>query len=193
MALEFSLFKKKEDEDSSSSAMVPPPPSAPPSPAPFIPSGPAPQTPTAQVIALRNQGYPDDQIAQYLSRQFPPQQVYDAIAQSKQSREPSFRQDVVESIVNEKLGQVNKLVEGFSVWKDASEVRFAKIEQSIDDVKASMDSLHKALVAKLGDYDQHLMGVSADLKAMDKVFSQTIPELNVNIQKLSKVANSKET
>ena len=65
-----------------------------------------------------------------------------------------------------------------------------KVEQSVVDVKADLDGLHKAIVSRIGEYDKTLMDVGTEIKAMEKVFQKVLPELTGNIQELSRITKT---
>ena len=65
--------------------------------------------------------------------------------------------------------------------------RVDKMEQSLTDVKTDLDGLHKAIVARIGEYDKTLIDVGTEIKAMEKVFQKVLPELTSNVQELSRM------
>lgn len=201
MAFSFGdLFKKKKGED-----VMPPPVSS--------------ALPVSQVSSLKSQGYPNDQIIDYLKTQgFSSAQIYDAISQaeartpaepyspslreepampempSRQAPAPSVdrTEEVVESIVEEKWSGVSKELSKFKEWQDVVDSRLDKFEQGISDLRQDVESLHKAIVSKISDYDRSLMDVGTEIKAMEKVFSKVLPDLTESVSKLSQMSNKPE-
>lgn len=102
--------------------------------------------------------------------------------------DPGETEELIEAIIDEKwndlLGDINKVI----AWKDATESRITRLEQSITDMRAEFDKLHGAVIAKVGDYDQHILDVGAEVKAMEKVFSKVLPVFTDNVAELSRVA-----
>ena len=102
--------------------------------------------------------------------------------------DPGETEELIEAIIDEKwndlLGDINKVI----AWKDATESRITRLEQSITDLRAEFDKLHGAVIAKVGDYDQHILDVGAEVKAMEKVFSKVLPVFTDNVAELSRVA-----
>jgi hypothetical protein len=98
-------------------------------------------------------------------------------------------EEMVEAIIDEKwndlLSDINKIVS----WKEATEARITKMEQQMSDLKESFDKLQQAVVGKVGDYDQHILEVGAEVKAMEKVFSKVLPVFTDNVAELSRVAD----
>src|SRR3989338_6509041 len=70
-------------------------------------------------------------------------------------------------------------------WKEKTDTRLDRIEQQLNDVKTDIDSLHKAIIGKISDYDKNLLDVGTEVKAMEKVFSKIIPTLTESINELS--------
>ncbi|VVB81189.1 Uncharacterised protein [uncultured archaeon] len=198
------IFKKKEPE-----APAYPMPAGMPAEAPPMPS----ETPIAQVVSMQTQGLSNNQIIQALQRQgFQPTQIYDALAQAeaKRSIEPMEgptempetpkteikmpahpeSEAIVEQIIEEKWQELQKDVGKVTEWKDLMSSRLDKMEQSMTDIRADLDGLHKAIVARIGEYDKTLMDVGTEIKAMEKVFQKVLPELTGNIQELSRITRT---
>ncbi len=102
--------------------------------------------------------------------------------------DPGETEELIEAIIDEKwndlLGDINKVI----AWKDATESRITRMEQSITDLRAEFDKLHGAVIGKVGEYDQHILDVGAEIKAMEKVFSKVLPVFTDNVAELSRVA-----
>lgn len=106
---------------------------------------------------------------------------------------PSFggsNEEMIEAIIDEKwndlMADINKVI----AWKEATEARITKFEQQMTDLKESFDKLQGAVVGKVGEYDQHILEVGAEVKAMEKVFSKVLPVFTDNVAELSRVAES---
>lgn len=186
------LFKKPKKEE----AIPPPPASA--------------ALPVEQVSNLKDQGYPNDQIIDYLQSQgFSAAQITDALSQveartpaepfqpqarapaqgfAPQQRSPDNTEEMVEAIVDEKWRNFSKDITKFKNWQDASDSRVDKLEQGLKDIRADVESLHKAIVSKISDYDKSLMDVGTEIKAMEKVFSKVLPDLTESVSKLSSIS-----
>ena len=206
------IFKKKKPEGAPY-----PVPGAPEMIPPALPQGMAPSAPTSevpisQVVSMQSQGLTNNQIIQSLQRQgYQPTQIYDALAQAeaKRSIEPMEvpgemaprtemrappahpeSEAVVEQIIEEKWQELQKDLGKINEWKDMVGSRVDKLEQSMTDMKMDLDGLHKAIVARIGEYDKTLMDVGTEIKAMEKVFQKVLPELTGNIQELSRITKN---
>jgi len=207
------IFKKKPREAPMPTGMSPGmpdmmPPMSAQGMAPPMPS----EIPISQVASMQAQGLTNNQIIQSLQRQgFQPTQIYDALAQAeaKKSIEPMEvpgemapkteirpppihpeSEAVVEQIIEEKWQDLQKDLGKINEWKDLITSRLDKLEQSTTDMKTDLDGLHKAIVARIGEYDKTLMDVGTEIKAMEKVFQKVLPELTGNIQELSRITKN---
>ncbi|MBD3361568.1 hypothetical protein GF358_02120 [Candidatus Woesearchaeota archaeon] len=193
------LFKKKEEKKK-----APPPPSSK-------------ALPIEQVSNLMSQGYPQDQIIDYLKTQgFSAAQIYDAIKQVEartpaepyvppepKKPAPSFTprtptpqdntEEMVEAIVDEKWRSISKELTKFKDWQDATDSRLDKMEQGMKDIRADVDSLHKAIISKISEYDKSLIDVGTEIKAMEKVFSKVLPDLTESVSKLSNITKKESS
>ncbi len=202
------IFKKKPKEE----AAMPPPEMMPSAMAPPMPS----EVPISQVLSMQAQGLTNNQIIQALQRQgFQPTQIYDALAQAEakkgiepmevpgemaprtEIRPPPAHPEseaIVEQIIEEKWHELQKDLAKINEWKDMVGSRVDKMEQSMQDLRTDLDGLHKAIVARIGEYDKTLLDVGTEIKAMEKVFQKVLPELTGNIQELSRITKGvKET
>jgi len=190
---------------------------APPSPpAPFPGEEPRTMPdPAEQVSSMRAQGMTDDQIITTLqSQNYDPLAIQDAIAQvdagsaagpvadipdlPRPSPSPMFREapreapsenmeEIAESIVEEKWDAFMKELGKMNEWKEKTEARVNKMEQNMKDMKDDVENLHKAIVAKISDYDKNLLDVGTEIKAMEKVFQKVLPELTGSVSELSRI------
>ena len=97
-------------------------------------------------------------------------------------------QEVAEAVIDEKweefAGDIRKVIE----WKDKTEDRIAKLEQQIIDLRLSVDNLSKSIVGKISAYDQNILDVGTEIKAMEKVFQKVLPSLTESVNKLDRMA-----
>ena len=96
-------------------------------------------------------------------------------------------QEVTEAIIDEKWQEIAKDIQKVIEWKERSEDRIAKIEQQILDLRMSIDSLTKSIMSKISAYDQNIVDVGTEIKAMEKVFQKVLPTLTENVNKLDRM------
>jgi hypothetical protein len=175
------------------------------------PSGP----PVDQVVSMQQKNMTNNQIVESLQRQgYDINTIMDAIAQAEvmggvqplpmtspgpalppmppppapapQESTPAA-EEIAEKIVEEKWQQVDALLKTWQEWRDMLNTRVERLEQALQDTRADLDNLHKAIVAKIGDYDKNLMDVGTELKAMEKVFQKVLPTLTENVSELGRI------
>ena len=98
-------------------------------------------------------------------------------------------EELIEAIIDEKWANLEKDVNKVLEWKDTLEEGLKTLHARMDAVEKDFDSLHKALVGKIGDYDKNILEVGSQLKAMEQVFSKVLPTFTENVQELSRVTD----
>jgi len=171
-ALQREGFSLNKIMDALTQASSPPPAPAPMQSADYVPGPseyplPAPQMQQAQQMPMQQQQY--------------------GYAPAQASTE-SF-EEIAESIVEEKWKDVSKEVAKTAEWKEAIVSRLDRLEQSVADIKGDVDTLHKAIISKIGEYDKSLIDVGTELKAMEKVFQKVLPGLTENVSELSRITS----
>ena len=96
-------------------------------------------------------------------------------------------QEVAEAIIDEKWEALAKDIKRVIEWKESSESRLAKLEQQLIDLRLSIDSLTKSMMAKVSAYDQNIVDVGTEVKAMEKVFQKVLPNLRESVNKLDRM------
>jgi hypothetical protein len=175
------------------------------------PSGP----PVDQVVAMQQKNMTNNQIVEALQRQgYDINSIMDAIAQaevmggvqlapvmppgpmlppmppppqSERQESTPAAEEIAEKIVEEKWQQLDAQLKSWQDWRDNVNARIERLEQSMQDTRGDLDNLHKAIVAKIGDYDKNLMDVGTELKAMEKVFQKVLPTLTENVSELGRL------
>ncbi len=98
-------------------------------------------------------------------------------------------EELIEAIIDEKwndlMSDINKVI----AWKEATDSRLVRMEQQLADVKDQFEKLHQAVIGKVGEYDQHILDVGAEVKAMEKVFSKVLPVFTDKVAELSRVTD----
>ena len=96
-------------------------------------------------------------------------------------------QEVAEAIIDEKWEALAKDIKKIIEWKENSENRLAKLEQQLIDLRLSIDSLTKSMMSKISGYDQNIVDVGTEIKAMEKVFQKVLPTLTESVNKLDRM------
>lgn len=96
-------------------------------------------------------------------------------------------EEIAEAIIEEKWHEFSDAFGKLREKQEGQSEDILKIQQVVTDLKGEMDNLHRAIVSKIGDYDQNLLGVGTEIKAMEQVFSKVLPTFTENINELSRV------
>lgn len=119
-------------------------------------------------------------------QQMPPQGLAQGISSPISS---ATNEELIEAIIDEKWTELVKDVTTIIEWKNATESKIKLLDQQIGALKADFDKLHQAVIGKVSEYDQHILDVGAEIKAMEKVFSKVLPVFTQNVSELSKVTD----
>jgi len=99
-------------------------------------------------------------------------------------------QEIAEAIVEEKWKEKEAEIKKITEWKDTTTTKLAQLQQQIEDLKSSFDSLHKGMLGKISEYDENLTNVGTEIKAMEKVFSKVLPSLTDSVNKLGRMSGT---
>jgi|TARA_Y100000310_G_scaffold339022_1_gene430371 DNA-binding transcriptional MerR regulator len=110
-----------------------------------------------------------------------------AQAQPAESVDRETIEEVAESIIDEKWEEISKNINKIVEWKSATETKIIKLDQQFKDLKAEFENLHKALISKVNEYDQNILNVGTEIKAMEKVFQKVLPTFTENVSELSRL------
>jgi len=148
-------------------------------------------------------GMPDQysQQGEYSQEEYPPEQYPPEDYSQEQYAQPtggapnqSYQTDkqmieeIAEAIVEEKWAEKKKEIDKVAEWKENVASTLIQLQQQIDDVKASFDSMQKAMLGKISEYDENLTNVGTEIKAMEKVFSKVLPSLTESVNKLGRIS-----
>ena len=132
----------------------------------------------------------------YEAQQYPQQQPAPVFRQPPKEMQPAASvdderiQEIAEAIIDEKWEDLAKDIRKVAEWKEKTEDRIAKLEQQVLDLKISIDSLTKGIMSKISSYDQNIVDVGTEIKAMEKVFQKVLPNLTENVNKLDRMTKS---
>jgi prefoldin subunit 5 len=98
-------------------------------------------------------------------------------------------EELIEAIIDEKWNELIKDVNKILEWKNSTENRITRIEQSITDMRSEFDKLHQGVLGKIGEYDKHIMDVGVEIQAMEKVFAKVLPVFTQNVSELTRITD----
>ena len=146
------------------------------------------ETPSQPEIGFQNYGQGYQQPYQ--------QQSFESFQQPREPETPvsideERMQEVAEAIIDEKWEELVVDIKKVVEWKEKTEDRISKLEQQILDLRISMDSLTKGMMSKISSYDQNIVDVGTEIKAMEKVFQKVLPTLTESVNKLDRMTKQK--
>ncbi|MFT4297996.1 MAG: hypothetical protein ACMXX5_02285 [Candidatus Woesearchaeota archaeon] len=97
-------------------------------------------------------------------------------------------EETTEAIINEKWKELSGNMQKLSAWKENMEHRLNHLEGNFKSLQSNFDKLHQALIGKIGEYDQNILNVGTEIKAMEKVFQKILPTFTENVSELSRLA-----
>jgi DNA-binding transcriptional MerR regulator len=178
------LFPSKDDEDSRASKEL-----------------------VDAVVQMKQAGYTENEVIQALREQgYNPQEIQDALSQAEERgaehyypppKPPSPEEtydsggNFDDSDIKDKVSSFSRDINSIESWKEKATTKIDKLEQSVEDLKRQMNSLNKAIIGKVEDYEKNLLDVGTELKAMQKVFKDSLPELTSSISELSRISKEK--
>ncbi len=98
-------------------------------------------------------------------------------------------EELIETIIEEKWNDLIKDINKIITWKNRTEQKVLQMEQQVKDLKDQFDQLHKAIIGKVGEYDKNILNVGAEVKAMEKVFSNVLPIFVNNVKQLNDITS----
>ena len=96
-------------------------------------------------------------------------------------------EEIAEAIIDEKWEDLTTSMNGVIDWKNKTEQRIRQMEQRVNDLKDAFVQLQKGLTDKMSEYDQHILDVGTEVKAMETVFKKILPTLTSDVTELSKI------
>jgi len=96
-------------------------------------------------------------------------------------------EELAEAIIDEKWKELSKNIDKIIDWKEKTETKVTEIGQEFEDIKKNFESLHDAILGKVSEYDQNIINLSSEIKAMELVFQKLLPTFTANVSELSKI------
>lgn len=99
-------------------------------------------------------------------------------------------EELAEAIIDEKWKELSKNIDKIIAWKEKTEAKISVIEQEFVDIKKNFESLHSAILGKVSEYDQNIVSLGSEIKAMEKVFQKLLPTFTENVSELSRITKN---
>ena len=96
-------------------------------------------------------------------------------------------EEIAESIINEKWSELTREFGDLNTWKDKVSTEILSIKQEIVRTQDRYENLQKAIFGKVNEYNESVVSVTTEMKALEKVLERIINPLTTNIKDLSKI------
>jgi DNA-binding transcriptional MerR regulator len=96
-------------------------------------------------------------------------------------------EETTEAIINEKWKEITGNLQKIISWKENMEAKLNHLEGNFKSLQNNFDKLHQAIIGKIGEYDQNILNVGTEVKAMEKVFQKILPTFTENVSELSRL------
>ncbi|MEM2115609.1 MAG: hypothetical protein QW524_01420 [Candidatus Woesearchaeota archaeon] len=149
-----------------------------------------------QIKSWFQQGYTEYQITQSLKGQgFTDKDIQEMISMARTGLNVSqiteeikdYIEKTVETLIEEKWTDIEKMVEELNKWKNEINQKYIEMDTKIQDLKESFKNLQNSVIGKIGEYDDHLIKIGSNVKAVEKVFQKIIPQFVENVNQLNMI------
>jgi uncharacterized protein YhaN len=96
-------------------------------------------------------------------------------------------QEISEAIIEEKWDELIRNVQKIVKWKDRIETRIDDIENKMAAVEDEVSKIYKSLFSKMEEYDGHIQEFGTDIKAMQQVFRELLPQFVSGVHQMNDV------
>ena len=151
------------------------------------------QEPQIQQEISQSQQLPP-QIQQEPVQQFNPEQTF--APQQEMVQEPLERssynaiEEIAESIIKEKWGDLIKGVGDIKAWKERVDVDLEGTKQELVRTHEKFENLQKAVMGKVSEYSEGVNNVGNEMKALEKVLEKIILPLTKSVKDLQEVSET---
>ncbi|MDP3728126.1 MAG: hypothetical protein Q8R18_01595 [bacterium] len=96
-------------------------------------------------------------------------------------------QALVEQVVEEKWKEMMKSVGDISIFKARVSDDMEAVKQELLRTQKRLEDLQVAVLGKVKDYNESVLGIGNDMKALEQVFSKIMEPLVSNVKELGKI------
>ena len=150
-----------------------------------------------QVKAWLSQGYNEQQISQTLKQQGYTDVDISSILNAAKAASANgvklteeiqnYIEATVDALIEEKWSELVKTLDEVNKWKDELTNKMLELETKIQDLKENFKNLQDSVIGKIGEYDDHLVKIGSNVKAIEKVFQKIIPLFVENVNELDRI------
>lgn len=96
-------------------------------------------------------------------------------------------EEIAESIINEKMDEMNINMGEFTIWKERVSTEIEAIKQEILRIRNNSENLQNAVIGRVEDYRKNLGDMSVEIKALNKIMEKILEPLSENVKELSRI------
>lgn len=96
-------------------------------------------------------------------------------------------EELIEAVIEEKWQEFMDRLGDMESWKIRTDDDITSIKQEVIRLGKRFDNLQSSIVQKVGEYNQNIMDVNTEIKALEKVFQNIIDPLTNNIKELGRI------
>ena len=96
-------------------------------------------------------------------------------------------EELIESVVDEKWRSIVENFGDIGLWKDKVRTEILSIKQELIRLENRFENLQKAVLGKIKTYDENIIEVGSEIKALEKVFGKILEPLTSNIKELGNI------
>jgi hypothetical protein len=94
---------------------------------------------------------------------------------------------LVESIIDERWQEVVSSIGDIGLWKSSLDDELSSIKQEIVRMDQRYNNIQKAVLGKVDEYNENIMNINTEMKALEKVFEKIMEPLTDNIKELNRI------
>ena len=76
---------------------------------------------------------------------------------------------------------------GFDIWRDRVNREIGSVKQELVRTQDRFNNLQKAVLGKVSEYNENILNIGTEMKALEKVFEKILEPLTTNIKELEKI------
>ncbi|MBI2106819.1 hypothetical protein HYT57_02435 [Candidatus Woesearchaeota archaeon] len=107
----------------------------------------------------------------------------------QQSSSSEEIQEIAESIIEERWQEFMARAGNFELWKERTDREMVSIKQELIRTQDRFNNLQKAVLGKVSEYNENILNISTEMKALEKVFEKILDPLVTNIKELERITN----
>ena len=98
-------------------------------------------------------------------------------------------EEVAEAIVDEKWQELSSMMSNLNMWKERVSSEIDAIKQELLRVRNHQENLQNTVIGRVEGYNKNIQNISAEMKALERVFSKIMEPLTNNIKDLSRITD----